>query len=218
MKAKDFGDFLETFAKMLDAAGAGQQASGWRTLLKIFEAKPAVNVADICKALASLQRPDTGTGAPVRLLINLVPAIESCFGKHAKKSLIDDLKRVASALAPFADVSIQAYADAAVTHISVPAKPKRPPAQPKVPTAELVQRYKHDLQAALNDEARFSEIFSGLKRDKAIKTDEAKQLARAFTGVNPKSKGDALELIWGRHAAIVGAGARARATGDRTAA
>ena len=218
MKAKDFGDFLKTFANLLDAAGAGEQASGWRTLLPIFELKPAANVADTCRTLSSLQRPDTGTGMPVRLLINLVPAIEASIGKHAKKALIDDLKRVMSVLAPFADVSIHTYAKAAIAHLSVPAKPRRTPTQPNVSTTELVQKYKDDLVAALNDEVRFPEIFNALKRDKAIKVAEAKQLARAFVDMNAKSKGDALELIWGRHAAILGSRARARATGDRTAA
>lgn len=218
MKSNDFKDFIALFAQMLREAGADDQADGWATLAHVFGVKPTANVADICKVLSSVERVNDGSGSKLAHLVRLIPAIENCFAKYSKKALFDDLKRVAIAIAPFSDVSVQAYAQAAIARLQEPPKSKPGKQQPAMPATELVEAYLQRLQSALGDEARFPEVFDSLKKDKAIKVTEAKLLARAFADLNAKSKGDALELIWLRHDSALGARARARATGGRTAA
>ena len=53
---------------------------------------------------------------------------------------------------------------------------------------------------------------------KELKLPAAKKVAAAFAKGKAKTKGEALDLIWSRHASLLGTAARARATGGRTAA
>ena len=217
MKAKEFKDFIATFANVLREAGANDQAEGWHCLATIFEAKPGANVADICKALTSMERPESGPGSRVAQFIRLVPAVESWFAKHGKKAVVDDLKRIASTLSRFSDIPVEAFVQAAVAKLQQHPQEKAK-SQPKIPSAELVLSHLKNLQSAVGDEIRFPEVFSALKQDKRIRVAEAKQLAREFAELNAKTKGEAFDLIWHRHASVVGSRARARATAGRTAA
>jgi len=79
-----------------------------------------------------------------------------------------------------------------------------------------IETYVQELEAALHDNARFTEIFNRV--DKELKLPAAKKVAAAFAKGKAKTKGEALDLIWGRHASLLGTAARARATGGRTAA
>jgi hypothetical protein len=108
-------------------------------------------------------------------------------------------------LALYAGFSISNFADAAVARLSWT-------------SADLVAHYLRRLEKSLGDESAFLEVFNSLKKDTAIKAAEAKQLARAFAKASAKSKDDALDRIWSRHASLIGVGARARATGGRTSA
>lgn len=217
MKAKDFKDFITAFAQMLSEARAYDQADAWAAFARIFDVKPGANVSDICKVLPSVEHTENGSGPSLAHLVRLIPTIEYCFSKHSKKALFDDLRRVANALAPFSEVSVESYVGAAVARLQEPPRSKTAK-HTAVPAAELVEAYLRELQSALGDEIRFPEVFAALKKDKGIKVTEAKQLALAFADLNAKSKRDALELIWLRHASVVGARARARATAGRTAA
>lgn len=74
---------------------------------------------------------------------------------------------------------------------------------------------------ALKDTAgtdRFEAAFEALKADKSLKADDLKALALQMTTIKPRSRADALTLLRMEHDAIIGARARARATGGRTAA
>jgi hypothetical protein len=199
MKAKEFAKFLSAFAEMLGDADAGPQSDAWRALARIFEAKPSANVSDICEVLGTIKSPG-GTGGPtLQSAIALAPAAQRCIGL-AKKSLGDDISRLAEALRPFGYLRATAFADAAVARLST----------------WSIETYVQELEAALHDSARFTEIFNRV--DKELKLPAAKKVALAFAKGKAKSKGDALDLIWGRHASLLGTAARARATGGRTAA
>ena len=74
------------------------------------------------------------------------------------------------------------------------------------------------LEEALGDELRFAEAFQALKNDKLVTHAEAKRLSKAFAKEAAKSKSVAFDLIWARHAALVGSRARQQANTGRTAA
>jgi hypothetical protein len=118
----------------------------------------------------------------------------------AKKPLGDDISRLAEALRPFGYLRAAAFADAAVAQLS----------------PWSIETYVQELEAALHDNARFTEIFNRV--DKELKLPAAKKVAAAFAKGKAKTKGEALDLIWSRHASLLGTAARARATGGRTAA
>lgn len=65
---------------------------------------------------------------------------------------------------------------------------------------------------------QFEAAFEALRTDRSVKADEMKALALQMTGIKPRSRTDALALLRMEHDAIVGARARARAIGGRTAA
>jgi hypothetical protein len=123
--------------------------------------------------------------------------MRGCIGK---KPLGDDISRLAEALRPFGYLRAAAFADAAVARLS----------------PWSIETYVEELEAALHDNARFTEIFNRV--DKELKLPAAKKVAAAFAKGKAKTKGEALDLIWGRHASLLGTDARARATGGRTAA
>lgn len=199
MKAKEFAAFLNAFAEMLGEAGASPQSEAWQALARIFEAKPSAQVSDVCEVLGMIQSPG-GTGGPtLQSAIALAPSMRRCIGP-AKKTLGEDISRLAEALRPFGYLRATAFADAAVARLS----------------PWSTETYVQELEAALHNSARFTEIFNRV--DKELKLPAAKKVALAFAKGKAKSKGDALDLIWGRHASLLGTAARARATGGRTAA
>jgi len=214
MKAKNFGQFLEAFADILGQAGAVEQAGAWRSLSRIFQAMPSAKVSDVCKLLAGIDiAPRTG-GASVQDVVALIPSLLRCLGDSAKKALVDDIKLLADALAPFANCPVLVFAEAAVARLSQPTTvTPRPPADPGT---DVIEQYLRDLESALRDSARFTEVFNKLKKE--IKAPAAKRIALEFTKGKARTKRDALSLIWGRHASLVGTAARAKATGGRTAA
>jgi hypothetical protein len=199
MKAKEFAAFLSAFAEMLGEADAAPQSEAWHAVARIFAAKPAAQVSDVCELLGTIKSPG-GTGGPtLQSAIALAPSMRRCISL-AKKTLGEDISRLAEALRPFGYLRATAFADAAVARLS----------------PWSTETYVQELEAALHDNARFTEIFNRV--DKELKLPAAKKVAAAFAKGKAKTKGEALDLIWGRHASLLGTAARARATGGRTAA
>ena len=199
MKAKEFAAFLSAFAEMLDEAGASPQSEAWHAVARIFAAKPSAQVSDVFEVVGTIKSPG-GTGGPtLQSAIALAPSMRACIGL-AKKSLGDDISRLAGALRPFGYLRAAAFADAAVARLSL----------------WSIETYVQELEAALHDNARFTEIFNRV--DKELKLPAAKKVAAAFAKGEAKTKGEALDLVWGRHASLLGTAARSRATRGRTAA
>jgi hypothetical protein len=217
MNAKSFGLFLESFSETLDRAGAAEQAYAWRLLLPIFQAKPSAGVGTLCKSLAGIHCSDHGSGHTVEYVLELIPFFQRCLNHVAKKDSIADIKTFADALTPFARLPIVDVAAAAVARLSQPAAAGRLRSSTEL-DADLVQIYVSRLQESLGNESTFLEVFNELKKDRAMKAGEVKRLAREFAKGAAKTKGDAFDLIWGRHASLMGAAAKAKSTGGRTAA
>jgi hypothetical protein len=118
MKAKEFAAFLSAFAEMLGEAGASPQSEAWHAVARIFAAKPAAQVSNVCQLLGTIKSPG-GTGGPtLQSAIALAPSMRACIGL-AKKSLGDDISRLAGALRPFGYLRAAAFADAAVARLSL---------------------------------------------------------------------------------------------------
>jgi len=216
MKAKDFGQFLEAFADMLADAGSIGQARAWRELLPIFKANPSASVKDICKAMAGINSAATNGGIEIQNVITLIRSLKRCLRDNAKKALFDDLTLLADALGPFARFAIEDFANAMVVSLTAPMTTRGH--RSSEPCPDLIKSYLRDLEDALGDEARFSELFKKLKKDRDMTAPQVKQLAKEFADASESTKENALYRILARHESLVGAGARAKATGGRTAA
>lgn len=216
MKAKDFAQFVGTFSDVLAAAGANEAAKAWQTLLPIFSIKPTANVSTICKAIDGMSCSSHHTGIHLQRVIGLIPALERCLATAAKKAMVDDLKLLGKTMAPFAHVSVSTFADVAVARMQLPAtKGRNRKAEPGV---DIVQKYLRRLEQTLGDEPGFAEVFATMKKDAAVKAADAKKLSKEFAGKAATSKTQAFDLIWKRHASLMGARADAEATAGRTAA
>ncbi|MGH6816481.1 MAG: hypothetical protein ACREC6_12330 [Hyphomicrobiaceae bacterium] len=216
MKARDFAQFVEAFSDVLDEAGAGGRAEAWRALLPIFNIKPTANVGDICKVVAGMQCSAANRGATVQDVIGLLPVMGRCLASTAKKALVDDLMLLGKSLAAFRNVQVSNFVDAAVSRLR-----QQVPKDRKKNTeirADVVQKYLRRLEQALGDEPGFVETFNAMKKDAAVGAAEAKKLSKEFSSVTARSKKDAFEFIWARHASLTGARLKAAATAGRTAA
>ncbi len=216
MKAKDFGQFLEAFAEMLAEAGSVGQARAWRELMPIFKAKPLADIKDICKLMAQIDSAKHAGGFDIQNVITLMRSLKRCLGDNAKKAFIDDLTRLANALGPFSRFPIADFTNAMVVSLTRPMTTQA--YQVNEPPIDLIKSYLRDLEDALRDEVKFPELFKKLKNDRDMKAPQVKQLAKEFAAASEKTKESALDRILARHESLVGVGARAKATGGRTAA
>jgi hypothetical protein len=211
MKAKDFGLFLEAFADVV-----GAQASP-KELLPIFAANPVMDVKAICKLTETLNPGGMTPGGNLQSLLTSLKAMRRCLGDNVKKALADDLVLFTTTLDRFKHVKVAEFAAAVIEQMNGAAAPKAKK-EPAAPSAELVKKYLSALEEALGNDARFTEVYERLKKDKNMKAPQVKQLSKEFTNTAGNSKDDALFRIQARHQNLMGTEARAKATGGRTAA
>jgi hypothetical protein len=211
MKGKDLAQLLTDFADVL----SDERAREWRAIPQIFAAAPADSVVAICSVIRGVQAPEHRNGSRLQEMVGLISALKRLLGKaSAKKAVIDDLQAVETALTPFSEAPTAGFADAAIQRLRERVA-ERPAGEAR---DDLVQSYLHRLEEALRDASRFAEVFDDLKNDKAVKVAEAKKLSREFAKETAKSRNAALDLIWARHAALMGSRARKQANKGRTAA
>ncbi len=219
MKAKDFGLFLEAFADVV-----GAQASP-KELLPIFAANPVMDVKAICKLTENVN-PGGMTPGNIQSLLTSLKAMRRCLGDNVKKAFADDLVLFTTALDRFKHVKAAEFAAAVIEQMNSAAAPKgnkktaapQRRVEPAVPPAELVKNYLSALEEALGNDARFTEVYERLKKDKNMKAPQVKQLAKEFANATGKTKDDFFFRILARHQTLMGIEARAKATGGRTAA
>lgn len=216
MKAKDFGLFLEEFANVVSA-----QASP-KDLLSIFAANPAMDVKAICKLTENVNPGGMTPGGNIQSLLISLKAMRRCLGDNVKKAFADDLVLFTKTLDRFKHVKVAEFAAAVIEQMNSAAAPRAAPRRtvqvPAVPPAELVKNYLSAFEEALGDDARFTDVFERLKKDKNMKAPQVKQLAKEFANATGKTKDDFLFRILARHQTLMGIEARANATGGRTAA
>jgi hypothetical protein len=147
-------------------------------------------------------------------MLRLFPALrEFLLRAKANKTSINDLDSLSAALKTHADSSPVDVADATVKRLR-----EQEGAVVDATADDLVQSYAKRLEAALNDETQFDEVFRELKSNAAIKPQDARKLAKIFAKETAKSKEQAFKLIWARHASLIGSRARQNANKGRTAA
>jgi hypothetical protein len=213
LKGEEFAQLLSDFSEVL----GDKRAAPCRAFLPIFGAAPTSTVVKICGVLSGVQAPGHGRGPRLHEMIGLLSALKRLLNRaSAKKQVLDDLEAVSTTLRPFEQVATEAFADAAVERL----REQRSPGGSRGSAVrdDLVQSYLQRLEEALSDETRFTVVFDELKKDASIKASEAKRLSKAFAKETAKSRGTALDLIWARHAALMGARARQQANKGRTAA
>jgi hypothetical protein len=213
LKGSEFAQLLIEFSEVL----SDKRAASCRALLPIFEAAPTRNVVKICNVLSGVQAPGHGHEPRLQEMIGLLSALKRLLVRGgAKKQVLDDLDAVSKVLEPFDHVPTETFTSAAIERLSEQAAPGR--SRVSAIRDDLVQSYLQRLEQALNDEIHFPVVFDELKNDTSVKVGEAKRLSKAFAKETAKSRSAALDLIWARHAALMGSRARQQANKGRTAA
>ena len=83
---------------------------------------------------------------------------------------------------------------------------------------DMVIQYKEKLEAALDDEEKFSTVYDDLRANAAMGKPEIVALAKQMTGSGARTEDAALKKIWSRHQSLMVFKAKSRATGGRSAA
>jgi len=212
MKAKVFQEFLLALTDLFASTGINNQSAAWLAISPIFDVSGSVK--DVCKRLSDLTPSATREGPQVADLIVAFSALSKILRQTAKQQTVNDFNLFTISVTPFANFGIQDLVNAMTNTSSKLSKRSGRVGS----ISENIDQHLDRLERTLADEEAFLAAFSDLKADKLLKAPDVKQLGRAFTKQSSKSKADALQRIWDRHASLIGAGARAKATGGRTAA
>jgi hypothetical protein len=216
MKCRDFSGVLRTFADVLDVAGAPVAQDQIAMFATIFDAHPTSSISDLAKHLAAL--PGAGsTGSPsLGDVASLLSALKSFLNKIAKTTVLTDISTIEKLLRDRASMEIRAFVqmatEAATPHRSTKKRDARGARN------DLVVHYREKLEAALDDEEKFTAVYSDLRANPAFGRLEIIALAKQMTGSSVRAQDVALKKIWNRHQSLVVFNAKSRATGGRSAA
>ena len=217
MKSKDFASFAADFAAVLSDNGATEGAEAWREFASIFSIKSSAKVSDVC-CLFGVTPPTHASGARIEQIVQSIPSLLQFLGSRAKKDILVDLQLIANVLAPIRQHSLSDFVQDISKKLSIPAARTSPSKEKAVADAAVVQRHFDALEQSKWDESAFKLAYASLSSDAAVKTSEAKLIAKMFSGESAKSKKDALKFILGHHNSLIVSRAKNAATGGRTAA
>jgi len=216
MKCRDFNSALRAFADVLDVAGAPVARDQIAMFATVFDAHPTSSVSDLAKHIATL--PEAGsTGSPsLGDVASLLSALKSFLNKIAKTTVLTDVSAIEKPLRDRASMEIGAFVrmttEAATPHLSTKKRDARGGRN------DLVVHYREKLEAALDDEEKFTAVYNDLRANPALGRPEIIALARQMTGSSVRAQDVALKKIWNRHQSLVVFKAKSRATGGRSAA
>ena len=215
MKSNDFADTLLRFSDLLGAAEAIAAEDCLRQLKALFEIAPTTSVADIIKKLnaASL---NLSTGHPsLKQPAIILGKLRLFLAGQAKPALLFDVSAVEAFLFTHSTASVSALLEAAPAVLVKPAKPKRIPTPVR---HDLIDRYTHQLEEALGDEAGFVALFKELSDNPEVGRSEAAEIAKRFAGRSGASKAIALNKVWARHHNLMTFRAKSESRAGRSAA
>jgi hypothetical protein len=216
MKCKEFGCALRAFADILDVAGAPAARDRIAMLAAVFDAYPASSVSDLTKRIAALGVAGSVGTPSLGDVACLLSALRSFLDKTAKSATLIDVDAVEKLLRDRASMEIGTFVRMA-TEASSPRRSIRGREVTGL-RHDLVIHYKEKLEAALDDEEKFSAIYNDLRANTAIGKPEIVALANQMTGSSARTQDAALKKIWNRHQSLMLFKAKTRATGGRSAA
>jgi hypothetical protein len=208
---------LRAVAALLTAAGAVRPTPALGRLADALEAAGGATLAAAARRLQALPE-QRGDGVPLGTVEPLLPPLRTLLSAVGKAAGARDAAALAALIATHGGSDAEALARAASAK---PAGTARTMARgaAKAPLREdLVAAHRQALEQALGDADRFSAAYAALEADAGMGRAELLALARQFAGAAARSRADALKRIWGRHAAVLTARAKAAATGGRSAA
>lgn len=217
MKAKDFGQFVTTFSKLLSSAGASDAASAWQQFLPLFTTKPEATIAQLIKAMDKLTSVQNTEGHVASKLISLIPDLTGFLEKPAKKAYITDLNNLATALKKHSNSAISE-----IVRLTLEEMDKKPVSKKSILRDELIASFVSQLERNLGNAEQFIKIVGEIKSGSLkVSVAEIKQIAVDFSKRSKSevgSKTKALAAIMHRHEALMVGRAKSEATGSSIAA
>jgi hypothetical protein len=216
MKCRDFSSALRAFADVLDVAGAPVARDQIAMLAGVFDAHPTPSVSDLAERITALRGVES-TGSPsLGDVARLLSALKNFLDKIAKTTVLTDVSTIEKLLLDRASMEtgafVQMTTEAAPPHRSTKKRDARGARD------DLVVHYREKLEAALDDEEKFTAVYSDLRANPAFGRLEIMALAKQMTGSSARAQDVALKKIWNRHQSLVVFKAKSRATGGRSAA
>ena len=219
MKAKDFAEVLSAyidFLGLIDSLAAPSARTSLTALRDIFANAQTATVAALIKQLSMVQANGGAARGSANLgeIAKLLSPLRRLDAPAAKPAVLKDLDIVTAFLAARSTADL-----ASLTGKPISASVIRRAAQvPDLVRDDLVEQYRQQLDANLSSPDGFARVFGGLESTDTLLKAELIALAKRFSGVSARSKGDALKKIWNRHQRLMASQAKARATGGRSAA
>ncbi len=231
MKAKEFGQFIETFITLLNDVGADESTKAWEQTLPLFAQNPEATVVQLTKAISKTSPTSEVTGIQAAKLISMIPSLISFLQKPAKKAYITDCEKLKTALLPFENIAISEIVQSTLNDLKFEEQKKLQKElekqQKQQKEAALINHYVSKLESSLGNAEMFPAIVEEIKeKNKGGKNAELsvaaiKKIAHEFTRAlmsELNSKAKALAAINYRHETLMIGRAKSQATGDRTAA
>lgn len=217
MKSKEIHAWLEAHINVLELGCSDGCATELRQLLSLFEIRETILIKDICGAIEraspSVAQNEGVTVANINTIFDLMI---KCTAPIASKTAKLNLKLLRETLHKHENLNLESLLNAISNVLNKTGRIAQTQEADLGDTA--VRDYVRRLEEALGDEQGFDEEYARLVGDKRIKAPDAKQIAKAFAGKSGRSKSDALGLIAARQQSLIGARAKADATGGRSAA
>lgn len=222
MKAKDFNQFIDEYAELLQISGAHDASQRWQELSKVFAFSPDKTVSQMLKSIDKIKPASDGAGIALGSMKLQCAKLKSFLKKPAKAAYVNDLTALEKTLTKFEHVSFEQFINAALYALENEEHEKLKKQDEKEEKLrkqqELVNDYTEKLLDALRDEQRFPEI---VKEVSKLKVADIKLIATKFSG-HPasklKNKSIAIDAINDRHQALVLGRRKSEATGDNIAA
>ncbi len=216
MKSKEMRAWLNAHASVMEHACNASAAKDLRRLLPLLDARDDASVKDICKALDRAVPTTANEGPKIAAIDEVLKLMIACAIDVASASVQRELSLFGETLHKHQDIALDALVVAAADILGGPPRRAATPAMALNDTE--IRAYVRRLEEALGDEKGFGEEYARLTADARIKVSEAKKIAKAFVGKAGQNKREALSLILARQSSLIGARAKANATGGRSAA
>ncbi len=219
MKVGDFKKQLVSFSKVLEAGNSKTIAQEINHLATIFDGHESLMIAKFMKlATPSSNVQKAANGILLLDVLSPLRELEKFLTPCAKLAFLKDLHLLIDLLATSPNTTVSDFVPFIKSQLtSIPAQKKR---QSTSLNKALVEEYLRRLKADYKDVDTFRIIFEELKRDRAIRKQEAAAISDEFAYATPPStaKKTSLERIKSVHQHYHSSVLNEKAMGGRSAA
>ena len=213
MKVGSLTALLRDFEALVEAAGGSKALQHIRELQGLFAGHENSTVAQFASRLSRGKESyqSAGTSQPIQRLQHVLTKLQALLISANGRQAASDIQALIGLLDGCDHASIDEFAEQAKGWAVLPSK--RKPSLPKADGRkassgedlrhDLARGYADELRRASNDNSAFDQTVERLRRDKKVRTQEMREIAKTYLGYDiakKKGRDDALAEIINRQA------------------